>query len=135
MNPGISFLQGGHHVAQKSSKTTLPLNTLSATSLPLMSLTVKLKFETFPVISHTSCAACEFGVCAANMMKASAVPITMPIIVLSILASDPQVTVSPNICSFLYAKNMPQRRISREFFQSGTNFSVTETGANGPIHH
>src|SRR5690606_24246995 len=35
---GISCIQGGHHVAQKLIKTTLPFNELKVTMFPLLSL-------------------------------------------------------------------------------------------------
>src|SRR6185295_16823682 len=38
MKPGISSRQGGHHVAQKSRTTTLPLKSDSLTALPSTSL-------------------------------------------------------------------------------------------------
>src|SRR5262249_24379456 len=47
MNQGISILQGPHHVAQKSSRITFPLNDDSFTSLLLMSFSVKLRFAGF----------------------------------------------------------------------------------------
>src|SRR5262245_37509158 len=80
MYPGISFLHGGHHVAQKSNKITLPLNELKATSLPLMSLTVKSRFATLPVPSQTSSAAFDTGSRFEGVMNASTVPITNTVV-------------------------------------------------------
>src|SRR5439155_19920206 len=45
--PGISTLQGPHHVAQKFSTITLPANELSATSLPFVSFRVKFRSAGF----------------------------------------------------------------------------------------
>src|SRR5262249_12866958 len=47
MNQGISILQGPHHVAQKSSRITLPLNADSFTSLLERSFSVKFRFAGF----------------------------------------------------------------------------------------
>src|SRR5438874_8218456 len=47
MNQGISILHGPHHVAQKSSRTTLPLNDDSFTSLLFRSFSVKFRFAGF----------------------------------------------------------------------------------------
>src|SRR5438552_10738685 len=47
MNHGISILHGPHHVAQKSSRMTLPLNDDSFTSLLFRSLSVKFRFAGF----------------------------------------------------------------------------------------
>src|SRR2546423_9027999 len=52
MNQGISILHGPHHVAQKSSRITLPLNDESLTSLLSMSLSVKFRFAAFAVAGH-----------------------------------------------------------------------------------
>src|SRR5580692_11360358 len=41
MNHGISILHGPHHVAQKFSRTTLPLESESLTEAPLASVRVK----------------------------------------------------------------------------------------------
>src|SRR5262249_4517358 len=79
MYPGISFLQGGHHVAQKSKTITLPLNELRSTSLPLMSFSVKLRFAILPVLSQTSSAALDLDRLE-KPMNTSAVPIKMPIV-------------------------------------------------------
>src|SRR3954469_22625171 len=43
MNHGISILQGPHHVAQKSSSTTLPFSEASFTSRPSTSLSAKFR--------------------------------------------------------------------------------------------
>src|SRR5689334_23557858 len=47
MNQGISILQGPHHVAQKSSRITLPLNADSFTSRFDRSFSVKFRFALF----------------------------------------------------------------------------------------
>src|SRR4051812_8859033 len=54
MNHGISILQGPHHVAQKSSSTTLPLSDASFTSLPSTSLSVKFRFAGFAFAAHAA---------------------------------------------------------------------------------
>src|SRR5262245_11215775 len=56
MKPGISFLHGGHQVAQKSNRMTLPRNELKSTCLPLRSLIVKFRFATFPPSEQTASA-------------------------------------------------------------------------------
>src|SRR6266436_3129980 len=52
MNHGISILHGPHHVAQKSSSTTLPLSEVSFTGLFSTSFSVKLKFAGFAFAGH-----------------------------------------------------------------------------------
>src|ERR1700681_3811779 len=47
MNQGISILQGPHHVAQKSIRSTLPLSAARLTSLLFTSLSVKFRFAGF----------------------------------------------------------------------------------------
>src|ERR1044072_4079468 len=56
MNPGISALQGPHHVAQKFSRMTLPesLNDDSATSLPCRSFNLKSQFAGFASAMHAA---------------------------------------------------------------------------------
>src|SRR5688500_4150890 len=48
MRSGISTLQGPHHVAQKFTRTTLPLNESSFTSTPFTSLSVKCSGASIP---------------------------------------------------------------------------------------
>src|SRR5262245_20442970 len=57
MNQGISLLQGPHHVAQKSSRITLPLNDESFTSLLSRSLNVKFRFAGLAFAGHAPPAA------------------------------------------------------------------------------
>ena len=57
MNHGISILHGPHHVAQKSSRITLPLNAASLTSLFSMSFRVKFRFAGLAVAGHAPPAA------------------------------------------------------------------------------
>src|SRR5436853_6464769 len=52
MNHGISILHGPHHVAQKSSRMTLPLKDESFTSLLFRSLSVKFRFAGFAFAGH-----------------------------------------------------------------------------------
>src|SRR5262249_38702032 len=52
MKCGISTLQGPHHVAQKSSRMTLPLNDVSDTFLSTTSLRVKLRLAAFASAGH-----------------------------------------------------------------------------------
>src|SRR5713226_3498285 len=85
INPGISILQGAHHVAQKSNKITLSLYVLRVTSLPLMSLRVKLRFATFPFVSQvSSAAASNLGGCGADIINRSAITVTIPVVTLNI---------------------------------------------------
>src|SRR5690606_26775998 len=59
---GISALQGGHHVAQKSIKTTLPLRSLTWTGFPLSST----KDTAGPPVTDIVC--CSFsGSCCAEV--------------------------------------------------------------------
>src|SRR5207302_6746449 len=53
-NHGISILQGPHHVAQKSSRITLPASEESFTSLLLTSFSVKFKFAGFALAGHAA---------------------------------------------------------------------------------
>src|SRR5262245_1284823 len=64
MKPGISILQGPHHVAQKSSRITLPLKSASLTSLPVVSLSVKSRLAGLASAGHAA-ASSTFGVFAA----------------------------------------------------------------------
>src|SRR5262245_33088774 len=92
MKCGISILQGPHHVAQKSSSTTLPLNSVNDRSFPLTSFSVKFRFAVFesagheslpspsgtPGVSVRTMAGCFFsshGICVVTATAASA---TMP---------------------------------------------------------
>src|SRR5215210_5580539 len=52
--PGISALQGPHHVAQKFNSTTLPLNDESATSLPSRSFSLKSQLAGFASAMHAA---------------------------------------------------------------------------------
>src|SRR3990172_9507404 len=52
MNQGISTLQGPHHVAQKSRRMTFPLSALRATSFPVRSFSVKLRFAILASAEH-----------------------------------------------------------------------------------
>src|SRR5262250_3057660 len=110
MYPGISFLQGGHHVAQKSKMMTLPLNELRSTSLPLISLSVKFRFATLPLLSQTSSAALD-GDRLEMTMNTSAVPIMMPIVLRIIFVYSPN--VGSSVFSFF------PDRIARKHFQYG----------------
>src|SRR5687767_14985183 len=83
MNPGISFLHGGHQVAQKSNNTTLPLCSLRTTFLPLMSLRVKSRLAILASLSQTASAACAFYRCGRDMNKGR-LTIIRQIIVLNI---------------------------------------------------
>src|SRR6185436_15707347 len=65
MNHGISILQGPHHVAQKSSRMTLPLNADSFTSLLLRSLSVKFRFAGLAFAGQAEPAADDSPVAAA----------------------------------------------------------------------
>ncbi len=58
MKPGISALQGTHHVAQKSRMITLPLNSDSETFLLSTSLNVKFSFAGLPFGSHAPAGVC-----------------------------------------------------------------------------
>src|SRR5262249_49904586 len=53
MNHGISILQGPHHVAQKFSRTTLPLKSESFTFLPVTSFSSKsgATFRSFSAVT------------------------------------------------------------------------------------
>src|SRR4051794_35494252 len=53
-NHGISILHGSHHVAQKSSRITLPLKLESFTSFPLTSFRVKFRFAGFAFAGHAA---------------------------------------------------------------------------------
>src|SRR5215210_7763658 len=57
MNQGISILHGPHHVAQKSSRITLPLNADSFTSLLFRSLSVKFRLAGLAFAGHAAPAA------------------------------------------------------------------------------
>ena len=51
-NPGISILHGPHHVAQKSSRITLPLYAARFTGFPSMSFSVNFRSAGFALASH-----------------------------------------------------------------------------------
>src|SRR3954468_5921001 len=51
-NHGISILQGPHHVAQKSSSTTLPFSEARLTSLPPTSFSAKFRFAGLAFAAH-----------------------------------------------------------------------------------
>src|SRR5262245_1122436 len=74
MNHGISILHGPHHVAQKSSSTTLPLNAESFTSLLFRSLKVKFMFAglAFAGQAGPAASALPSGHGAGTVTKASA---------------------------------------------------------------
>src|SRR3954468_9161824 len=56
MNHGISALQGMHHVAQKSSRITLPLKSDNRTGLLLKSFREKFRFAVFALAGHENAA-------------------------------------------------------------------------------
>ena len=80
--PGISTLQGPHHVAQKFSTITLPANALSATSFPYMSFNVKFRFAGLRFASQSAGAAAPIGAIDANN-SATAVAIAILIVMLA----------------------------------------------------
>src|SRR5581483_5267569 len=63
LNQGISTLHGGHHVAQKSRRITLPFCAARLKSLPFTSFKVKLRFAGLGLASHSvaSAALIEYG--------------------------------------------------------------------------
>src|SRR3954454_12161147 len=61
MNQGISILQGPHHVAQKSSSTTLPFRAASLTSLPSTSLRAKFRLAALAFAAQADVAAAAGG--------------------------------------------------------------------------
>ena len=72
-NHGISILQGPHHVAQKSSRTTLPLSDASFTSLPSTSFSVKFRFAGFAFAGHAAVGGGPGGASAAASTRSKCV--------------------------------------------------------------
>src|SRR6478736_1132612 len=70
--PGISALQGPHHVAQKLSNTTLPLNDDNSTSLPSRFFNLKSKFAGFASAMHAGVSAPATSCDAAGVTDAGA---------------------------------------------------------------